>query len=103
MLILSPALRRWKPPRRHGSCSQSAHLWATANFVSRSEELGTPDSTGYVANVRTCRLLLILSPALKPWGPDGRSYVAIPPSFGPLLIWSPAMKCWEPPQTVQVM
>ena len=28
LLILSPALRRWGPPRQQGLCSQSALLWA---------------------------------------------------------------------------
>ena len=37
VLILSPVLKRWGPPRRQGLCSQYAHLWATADFVPRSE------------------------------------------------------------------
>ena len=36
-LTLSPALKHWGPPRRRGLCSHWAHLWATSDFVSRSE------------------------------------------------------------------
>ena len=44
LLILSPALKRWGPPRWQGLCSHHAHLWATSD----------------------------LSPALKDWGPPKR-------------------------------
>ena len=33
LLILSPALKCWGPCRRQGLCSQSIHLWATAESV----------------------------------------------------------------------
>ena len=42
VLILSPAPKCWGPPKRQGLCSPSAHLCATAHFVSRSKVLGTP-------------------------------------------------------------
>ena len=42
-------------------CSQSAHLWATSDFVPRSEA----PQTGHVAKPPICGPLLILSPALK--------------------------------------
>ena len=45
ILILSPALKRWGPPRRQGLCRHFAHLWGTADFVRRSEALGTPQKT----------------------------------------------------------
>ena len=76
---------------------------------------------GFVANLPTCRPLLTLSPALKPWElpirqglcgpsahlwasvdfvsrstmlgtPDGRGYVANVPTCGPQLTWLPALK-----------
>ena len=37
LLILSPALKHWGPPRQQGLCSHPAHLWATSDFVSGSE------------------------------------------------------------------
>ena len=65
-----PTLKCWEHPKRHGLCSQSAHLWATTDFVPCSEALGTPlDGMGYVANLPTCGPLLILSPTLKRWRP----------------------------------
>ena len=75
MLILSPTLKYWGSPSRQGLCHQFAHLWATADFIPRSEPLGTPpSSTGkcYVANLPICGPLLILFPALKRWGPPSR-------------------------------
>ena len=72
LLTLSPAMKRWGPPRRHGLCSHLAPLWATSDFVPRYEALGTP--------------------------PSGRGYVATRPTFWPLQILSPALKCWGPPR-----
>ena len=55
LLMLSPALKRWRPlkrgvsPSRQALCSQSAHLWAAADFVPRSEALkrwGPPQMAG---------------------------------------------------------
>ena len=43
-LILSPTLKHWGTPRRQGLCSHPAHLWATSDFVPRSETLGTPQA-----------------------------------------------------------
>ena len=40
-MILSPALRRWGPPRRQGLCSHLAHLCATFDSVPRSKALWT--------------------------------------------------------------
>ena len=37
------------PPKKNytlGLCSQSAHLWATADFVPHCEVLGTPQTAG---------------------------------------------------------
>ena len=42
LLIFSPALKRWGSPRRQGLCSQSAHVWATSDFLPCFEVLGTP-------------------------------------------------------------
>ena len=44
-LILSPALKRWGPSRRQGSCSQFAHLWATTDFLPHFE--ATSDGYAY--------------------------------------------------------
>ena len=56
--------------KRQGLCSHPAHLWATSDFVPRSEVLGTPlGGTGYVATKPTCGPLLILTPTLKRWAP----------------------------------
>ena len=42
LLVLSPSLKRWGPPRWQGLCSQSAHLWVNSDLVPRFEALGTP-------------------------------------------------------------
>ena len=100
LLILSPALKRWGSPKREASCSQAAHLQATADFVPRSKVLGTPPwGTGYLAHLPTCGLLLIVSPTVNRWGPplDGRGYVANLLSCRPLLVGSNALKGWGPP------
>ena len=102
LLILSPALKRWGSPKREASCSQAAHLQATADFVPRSKVLGTPHcGTGYLANLPTCGLLLIVSPTVNRCPPppplDGRGYVANLLSCGPLLVGSNALKGWGPP------
>ena len=69
LLMLSPALKRRGSPKRQGLCSHLAHLWATSDFVPRSEALGIPlGGRVYVATLPTSGLLLILSPALKPRG-----------------------------------
>ena len=121
LLILFPALKRWRPPRRHGLHSQFAHLWATSDFLPHSEVYGIPrrqglcsqsahlwasappppkrppDGGGYAANLLTCWPLLISSPTVKRTGPqmvDGRGYLANLPTCGPLLISSPTLKCW---------
>ena len=46
LLILSPALKGWGPPRPQGLRCHLAHLWATADFVPRCEALGTPWAAG---------------------------------------------------------
>ena len=73
LLILSPALKRWGPPRRQRLCSHLAHFWTTSDSVPRSESLGTPlCGRGYEANRPTCGPPLIVSPALNRWGPPRR-------------------------------
>ena len=52
VLILYPALKRWGARRRHGLCSQSAHLWASSDFVPRSEALGTPQTAQVMLPIR---------------------------------------------------
>ena len=42
LLILSPALKRGGSLRWQGLCSHLAHLWATSDFVPRSEAEGIP-------------------------------------------------------------
>ena len=42
--ILSPALKRWGPPRRQGLCSHPAHLWATSDSAPGFEAVGTPSA-----------------------------------------------------------
>ena len=50
-LILSPARKRWGPPRRQGLCSHLAHLWATSESTPWSEAVWTPTGgRGYVAS-----------------------------------------------------
>ena len=50
-------------------CSHPAHLWAIADFVPRSDTVGTPEVLEcYVATRPTCGPLLILSSSLKCWG-----------------------------------
>ena len=46
LLILPPALKRRGSPRRQGLCSQLAHLWATSDFVPRSEVFVTRGREG---------------------------------------------------------
>ena len=46
LLILSPSLKCWESPKQQGRCSQSAHLWATSDFVPHSEALETPSMAG---------------------------------------------------------
>ena len=46
LLILSPALKGWGPPRRQELCSHLAHLWATSNSAARSQAVGTPQAAG---------------------------------------------------------
>ena len=45
-LIFAPTLKRWGPPKREGFCSQFAHLWATSDFVPRSQALGIRETAG---------------------------------------------------------
>ena len=45
LLTLPPALKRRGSPRRQGLCSHLAHLWATSDFVPRSEAEGIPSAT----------------------------------------------------------
>ena len=45
-MILSPARKRWGPPRRQGLFSYPAQLWATSDFATRYEALGTPEVAG---------------------------------------------------------
>ena len=68
IVILSPALKHWGPPRRYGLCSHGAHLWSTSVFVPCCEVSPPPpsrDGGGYVATRPTCGPLLIFSPARK--------------------------------------
>ena len=46
---IPPALKWWGPPKRQGLCSQSAHLWATADPPPSLKRWGPPDRKGYVA------------------------------------------------------
>ena len=41
-VILPPALKQWAPPWRKELFSHPAHLWATSDFVPRSEAVGAP-------------------------------------------------------------
>ena len=51
---------------RQGLCSQSAHLWAIANYFPGYVGFGTHlDGKACVANVPTCRPLIILAFAVK--------------------------------------
>ena len=45
-VILFPAVKCRVPSRRQGLCSHPAHLWATCEFVARSEALGNPKAVG---------------------------------------------------------
>ena len=40
-VILFPALKRWGPPRRRGSCNYLAHLWASSDSAPCSQAVGT--------------------------------------------------------------
>ena len=64
LFLSTSAPRSWGPPRRHRQCTQSAHLWATADFVPRSKPLRTPQTVG-VTNPSICGTLQILSPTLS--------------------------------------
>ena len=44
------APKRWGPPRWQGLCSHPAHLWATSDFIPRSEALGFPQAAGLGLN-----------------------------------------------------
>ena len=46
VLILRPALKRWRPPRRQGLLSHLAHLWATSDSAPRFEAVETPKAAG---------------------------------------------------------
>ena len=41
-----PRSAAWGSPSCKGLCSHVAHLWATSNFVSHFEALGTPQTAG---------------------------------------------------------
>ena len=104
---------------------QSTHLWATSDFVPRSEALPMhPGARGCIANPPLCGPLLILSPALHRCRPLRRQWLCSPSApasdfvprseaadsqktagvgnssiYGPLLILSLALKCWDPPNS----
>ena len=40
------------PPKRQGLCSQSTQLWATADFVPRSEAVVSPPTAGDMQPIR---------------------------------------------------
>ena len=42
LVILSPTLKRWGPPRRQGRCSQAAHMWPPYDHCSQG--LGIPET-----------------------------------------------------------
>ena len=46
LVILFPFERHKGPPSCHELCSQSAHLWATHDFVTHSQALGARDTVG---------------------------------------------------------
>ena len=46
LLVWSPALEHWGPPRQQGLCSHRYHLWANFYFVPRFEALATPQAAG---------------------------------------------------------
>ena len=84
-------------PQTVGVMWPISHVWATADFVPRSEALVTtpPNGRGDEANLPTCEPVLIMSLALKCWGPQTvTGDVANLPNYGPLLILSPALKRW---------
>ena len=74
LLILSPALKRCRPPTRY-----MANLPTCGPLVILSPALkrwGPPRS--YIANLPTCGPLVILSPALKRWGPPRQQGLCSP-------------------------
>ena len=98
-LILSPAPKRWGPPRRQGLSSHLAHLRATFDSIPllRSGR-DPPRGRRYVATWPTCAPPQILSPAPKRWRSPRRHGLATVFPFGPPVIMSPALKRWEPPR-----
>ena len=103
---VSPASKRWAPPRRQGCRTQSTHLWATSDCVPHSKVLGTPQAAGVlypirpflgharlcpppirngdVANPPSLRATSNRVPGFEALGtPGGRRHVPIPPICGP--------------------
>ena len=74
-LILSTALKRWGPPRRQGSCSHQAHLWATADFFPRSEAMGIPRRQGVCSHQDHLWATADFVPRSEALGPSRRQVV----------------------------
>ena len=56
LLLLSHALKRYKPTMRQGLCRQSAHLWADFDFPPRlGKAFGTPKAIGAMQLAATRR------------------------------------------------
>ena len=75
----SPTLKLCGIPRQQGLCSHSAQVWATANLLSHSKTLESPQTARVlVANVPSSGPLLTLSRTLKRLGPLRRQALCCP-------------------------
>ena len=72
LLILSPAVKRWVPLKQQRLCSHPAHLWASCDFVTRSQALVTPKRQGLCSHPPNLLPTSDFVPHFEVWRPPKR-------------------------------